>query len=88
MKIMFYDKENYYALFYKNYNYLIFIVEDENNKIISLHGILESPDNVYTPNQISLINQELNKLCNISKSILDYTPLTNWSHGFYMYQYR
>jgi len=82
------DKDNYHSLSYQNNNYIILMLDDYKNKNIRIQGILESPDNIYNKNQINNIYNELNYLTNKYNYSLDLSPLRNWSHGFYLYEYK
>ena len=81
-------KQNFYCLTFNNDDYFILLFEDENDKSLKISGLLESPNNIYYPNQMEDLHQELQILSKESNCTLDYSLMRNWSHGFYFYEYR
>lgn len=76
-----------HCLSYKYNNFFIFVIENEKNKRLDVIGMLESPDNIYTLDEIDDIYYKLNNLSINSNYSLNLNPLQNWSHGMYLYQY-
>ena len=61
--------------------------ENEKNKTLNVIGLLESPDNIYTVNEIDDLHEKLLDLSIKSEYSLNLKPLQNWSHGMYLYEY-
>lgn len=81
-------KHNAHCLFYKRQNFFIFVCENERQNELSIEGILENPENIYTSKQMDDVYTQLELLSNASNYTLNIKPLRNWSHGFYFYEYQ
>lgn len=80
--------KNAHCLFYKKQNFFIFVCENERQNELTIEGILENPENIYTNKQMNELYTQLQNLSNMSNYTLNIKPLRNWSHGFYFYEYQ
>ncbi len=76
-----------HCLSYKRNQFFILVSENEKNKSLKVVGLLESPDNIYTVNEIDDLHEKLLDLSIKSEYSLNLKPLQNWSHGMYLYEY-
>ena len=76
-----------HCLSYKRNQFFILVSENEKNKNLKVVGLLESPDNIYTLDEMSDLYDKLLDLSIKSNYTLDLKPLQNWSHGMYLYEY-
>jgi hypothetical protein len=81
-------KQSCYLLSYKQNNFFILASEHLLTEQLKIEGFLESPDNIYRPQQIEDVHYHLNELALFNNYTLDYSLLRNWSHGFYFYEYQ
>ena len=81
-------KQSCYLLSYKQNNFFILASEHLLTDQLRIEGFLESPDNIYRPQQIDDVHQQLSHLAYSNNFTLDYSLLRNWSHGFYFYEYQ
>ena len=77
-----------YCLVYKHTNYLILTKEDIQQQKLQIVGIVENPDNMYTTDQTKKVHKDLLDITKENNLTLDYSPMRNWSHGYYFYEYQ
>lgn len=80
--------DNCYCFSYEDNNYLIFLIENYDSNILNIAGILESPENTYTLDQVDKMHNSLVELANNYNYTLNYKLLKKWSHGYYFYKYQ
>jgi|TARA_B100001027_G_C16264175_1_gene331028 uncharacterized protein YdeI (YjbR/CyaY-like superfamily) len=77
-----------HCLSYKHNNFLIFIYDNDKENELEIRGFIESPDNIYNPNQIKNIHNDLTEIAERNNYTLEYSFMKNWSHGFHFYEYQ
>lgn len=82
------NRDNCYSFTYREKCFLLLITENVTNRTLHVMGILENPENDYTQKQSKQIHDDLSELSHNSNCTLDYSPLRNWSHGFYFYEFQ